>query len=150
MARARAYALAAVMLAAWMVLGVTVRAAPVPNNARKFTVVSVQIGRTMFWLPSTIVVRQGDHVRLTLKNEVPGESVHGFTIPAYHIREVVKHGDIKNIGFVADKPGIFRYFCQLHPGHIGGQLIVEPRGAFAGKVSAKGTPGSASSEEGSK
>jgi nitrosocyanin len=96
-------------------------------KVKKFTLVSVQFGDTKMWLPSTIVVNRGDKVKLSLKNEIPGEkSEHGFALPGYGITEIVRHGDLKTVEFVADKPGVFDYFCQLHPAHIGGQLVVEP------------------------
>lgn len=101
--------------------------APAPGE-KKFTLVSEQIGDTKFWFPSTIVVEPGDKVTLTLKNEIPGTSVtHGFELPAYNISEVVTRGDKpKVVHFTADKAGIFPYYCQLHPGHVGGQVVVEP------------------------
>jgi plastocyanin len=101
--------------------------APAPGE-KKFTLVSEQLGDTKFWLPSTIVVEPGDKVTLTLKNEVPGTSVtHGFELPAYNISEVVTRGEKpKVVHFTADKAGIFPYYCQLHPGHVGGQVVVEP------------------------
>ena len=40
-------------------------------GTRKFTLVSVEIDGTKFWLPSVIAVEQGDKVKLTLKNQVP-------------------------------------------------------------------------------
>jgi nitrosocyanin len=106
-------------------------AAPAPAmeepGTKSFTLVSVEIDDTKFWLPSVIAVQQGDKVKLTLKNQVPGASnQHGFTIPAYNITEVVTRGEPKVVTFVADKPGVFQYSCQLHPAHIGGSLIVEP------------------------
>ena len=107
-------------------------AAPAPAmeepGTRSFTLVSVEVDDTKFWLPSVIAVEQGDKVKLTLKNQVPGASnQHGFTIPAYNITEVVTRGEPKTITFVADKAGVFQYSCQLHPAHIGGSLIVEPK-----------------------
>jgi nitrosocyanin len=107
-------------------------AAPAPAmeepGTKSFTLVSVEVDDTKFWLPSVIAVEQGDKVKLTLKNQVPGASnQHGFTIPAYNITEVVTRGEPKTITFVADKPGVFQYSCQLHPAHIGGSLIVEPK-----------------------
>jgi nitrosocyanin len=97
---------------------------------KKFTLVSEQIGDTRFWLPSTIVVEQGDKVTLTLKNEVPGSAVtHGFELPQYKISEVVTRGEKpKVVHFVADKPGVYPYYCQLHGAHVGGQLVVEASG----------------------
>ena len=107
-------------------------AAPAPAaeepGTKSFTLVSVEVDDTKFWLPSVIAVEQGDKVKLTLKNQVPGASnQHGFTIPAYNIAEVVTRGEPKTITFVADKAGVFQYSCQLHPAHIGGSLIVEPK-----------------------
>ncbi len=99
-------------------------------GTRKFTLVSVEIDNTKFWLPSVIAVEQGDKVTLTLKNMVPGagpSNQHGFTIPAYNIAEIVTPDAPKTVTFVADKPGLFQYFCQLHLAHIGGTLIVEPK-----------------------
>jgi nitrosocyanin len=97
-------------------------------GTRSFTMVSVEVDGAKIWLPSVIAVEQGDKVKLTLKNLVPGaENQHGFTIPAYNIAEVVTRGVPKTITFVADKAGVFQFFCQLHPAHIGGSLIVEPK-----------------------
>ena len=95
---------------------------------RSFTMVSIEADDAKIWLPSVIAVEQGDKVTLTLKNLVPGASnQHGFTIPAYNITEVVTRGEPKTITFVADKAGVFPFSCQLHPAHIGGSLIVEPK-----------------------
>jgi nitrous-oxide reductase len=104
--------------------GATMAAAEEPGT-KAFTLVSVEVDDTKFWLPSTITVDQGDKVKLTLKNQVPGASnQHGFTIPGYNITEVVTRGTPKTITFVADKSGVFPYACQLHPAHVGGQLVV--------------------------
>jgi nitrosocyanin len=106
-------------------------AAPAPADepgTRSFTLVSIEADGAKIWLPSVIAVNEGDKVKLTLKNLVPGaENTHGFTIPAYNIAEVVTRGVPKTISFVADKPGVYPYFCQLHAAHIGGSLIVEPK-----------------------
>ena len=89
---------------------------------------SIEADGAKIWLPSVIAVEQGDKVKLTLKNLVPGaDNKHGFTIPAYNITEVVTRDEPKTVTFVADKAGVFQYFCQLHPAHIGGSLIVEPK-----------------------
>ena len=99
------------------------------NGTRHFTEVSVLIGSSKFWLPSTIVVDQGDKVEITLRNEVPGAgNQHGFAIPGYNIEKVVTAGKPEKVEFTADKAGLFTFGCQLHPGHVGGQLIVRPKG----------------------
>jgi nitrosocyanin len=107
-------------------------AAPAPAmegpGTRSFTLVSIEADGAKIWLPSVIAVEQGDKVKLTLKNLVPGaDNKHGFTIPAYNITEVVTRDEPKTVTFVADKAGVYPYSCQLHPAHIGGSLIVEPK-----------------------
>src|SRR5229473_2417153 len=107
-------------------------AAPAPAmeepGTRSFTMVSIEADGAKIWLPSVIAVEQGDKVKLTLKNLVPGaDNKHGFTIPAYNITEVVTRDEPKTVTFVADKAGVFPISCQLHPAHIGGSLIVEPK-----------------------
>ncbi len=133
-------AVAAFMLPSASRIAVAADAAPsaaaVPAPAvdepgtKSFTLVSVEVDETKIWLPSVIAVEQGDKVKLTLKNQIPGagpSNQHGFTIPAYNIAEIVTHGTPKTITFVADKPGVFPFFCQLHLAHIGGSLIVLPK-----------------------
>ena len=106
-------------------------AAAAPADApgtRSFNMVSIEADGAKIWLPSVIAVEQGDKVTLTLKNLVPGaENQHGFTIPAYNITEVVTRGVPKTITFLADKLGVFPFYCQLHAAHVGGSLIVEPK-----------------------
>ena len=106
----------------------TAGSSEVAPGERKFTLVAEQIGDTKFWLPSTIVAEPGDKVTLVLKNEVPGTAVtHGFELPAFKISEIVTRGEKpKVVHFTVDKPGTYPYYCQLHPGHVGGQLLVEP------------------------
>lgn len=97
-------------------------------GTRSFTLVSVEVDGAKIWLPSVIAVEQGDKVKLTLKNLIPGASnQHGFSIPAYNVTEVVTRGEDKTVTFTADKAGVFPYICQLHAAHIGGSLIVEPK-----------------------
>jgi plastocyanin len=97
-------------------------------GTRSFTMVSIEADGAKIWLPSVIAIEQGDKVKLTLKNLVPGaDNKHGFTIPAYNVTEVVTRDEPKTVTFVADKAGVFPFSCQLHPAHIGGSLIVEPK-----------------------
>jgi plastocyanin len=91
------------------------------------TLVSVEVEGSKFWLPGTVVATKGQTVRLTLLNKIASDpNQHGFTIPAYGIAEVVNRGEPKTVTFVADKPGVFPMLCQLHPAHVGGQLVVLP------------------------
>jgi nitrosocyanin len=91
----------------------------------QFTVVNVKYEGTKIWLPATLVVHKGDRVKIKLINNVKSDpNQHGFTIPAYNVAAVVTRGEPANVEFVADKAGIFPSACQLHPAHVGGQLVV--------------------------
>ena len=92
----------------------------------QFTIVNVEYEGTKIWLPSTLVVHKGDKVKIKLINNVKADpNQHGFTIPAFNVAAVVTRGEPKEIEFTADKAGVFPFSCQLHPAHIGGQLIVQ-------------------------
>ena len=87
---------------------------------------AVEVNGTKFWMPSTIVVKKGDDVVIQAKSLVPGApgtSVHGFAIEDFNVAEVVDAKG-KEIRFKASKVGIFPIHCQMHPTHVGGQLVV--------------------------
>jgi heme/copper-type cytochrome/quinol oxidase subunit 2 len=78
------------------------------------------------FLPETITVLKGDKVKLILNNT--DEMDHGLAIDAYGINKVVKGHETITIEFVADKAGVFEFYCTIPcgPGHsqMTGQLIV--------------------------
>jgi len=88
------------------------------------TLVNVDYEGTKMWLPGTVVVKKGSRVRIKLINNVPSEPNHGFAIPAYGVAEVVNRGEPKQVEFTASRDGVFPMICQLHPAHVGGQLVV--------------------------
>jgi nitrosocyanin len=93
-------------------------------ETRTFNVTAVEVDGTKFWLPANLIVKKGDTVKIHAVSKVPGQnSVHGFAIDAFKIQEVVDTKG-KDITFTADKAGIFDIRCQLHPAHVGGQLLV--------------------------
>jgi len=97
------------------------------SGAMTVTIVNVEYEGSKMWLPGTIAVPKGTKVTVKLVNNVPSEPAqHGFAIPAYNIQEVVNRGEPKTVEFTADKAGVFPFNCQLHPAHVGGQLIVLP------------------------
>lgn len=90
-----------------------------------FTVVNIEYETTKVWVPSTLVVNKGDKVKVKLINNVKSDpNQHGYSIPAFGVAAVVTRGEPATVEFVADKAGIFPIGCQLHPAHIGGQLVV--------------------------
>ena len=90
-----------------------------------FTEVNVEYEGSKLWLPGTITVKKGTKVTIKLINNVPSGQ-HGFSIPAFNVAEVVDKGETKTVEFTADKAGIFPIICQLHPAHVGGQVVVLP------------------------
>ena len=93
-------------------------------EARTFNVSAVEVDGVKFWLPSTLVVKKGDTVKIHAVSKVPGaNSVHGFAIDAFNVKEVIDTKG-KDISFTADKAGVFAIYCHMHPAHVGGQLVV--------------------------
>jgi nitrosocyanin len=92
---------------------------------RQITLVNYETDGVKQWLPGTIIVKKGDEVELTLINNVPSGD-HGFFIPEYKVTKVVSKGKKEVVNFTADKDGLFTMKCQLHPAHVGGQLLVLP------------------------
>ena len=97
------------------------------EDTMSFTVVNMEYEGSKIWTPSTLVVKKGTKVTIKLINNVPSDpNQHGFAIPAYNIAEIVTRGEPKTIEFTADKVGVFPTICQLHPAHVGGELVVLP------------------------
>ena len=89
------------------------------------TIVNVEYEGSKIWVPGTIVVKKGTKVTLKLINNVPSDpNQHGFAIPGYNVAAIVNRGEPQTVEFTADKAGIFPIICQLHPAHVGGELVV--------------------------
>ena len=110
-----------------LAFGVTAGIARAEQATMSFTVVNIEYEGTKVWTPGTLVVKKDTLVKLKLVNKVPSDpNQHGFAIPAYNIAEVVTRGEDKSVEFKADKAGVFPIICQLHPAHVGGELVVLP------------------------
>ena len=92
------------------------------EEPKKFTLINVMLDGTKIWLPSSIMVHQGDEVELTLINKL--DDPHGFEIKAFGIEQVVQPQSQMTVKFTASTPGVYSYICQIHPPHVGGQLLV--------------------------
>lgn len=83
--------------------------------------------------PTSLEVNQGDRVTIHITNiEQTTDELHGFGISEYNINIVVDPGETKTVTFVADKPGVFPYYCTnfcsaLHQ-EMQGYLLVKPSG----------------------
>lgn len=123
----RALAPVSLVLALWAASPAVAADGPAATPDVAVTLVSVEIEGSKFWLPGTVIATKGQTVRLSLTNKVASDpNQHGFAIPAFGIAEVVTRGETKTVTFVADKAGVFPMSCQLHPAHVGGQLLVLP------------------------
>ncbi len=101
------------------------RAPAAEPAAMTFTVVNIEYEGSKIWTPGTIVVKKGTKVTIKLINNVKSEpSQHGFAIPGYNVAAIVNRGEPQTVEFTADKAGVFPIICQLHPAHVGGELVV--------------------------
>ncbi len=65
-----------------------------------------------FIAPDVIRVNKGDHVTIHITNiEQTRDELHGFAINDYNINIVVDPGETKTTSFVADKAGVYAYYC---------------------------------------
>jgi hypothetical protein len=86
-----------------------------------------------YYIPSAIILDEKGRLNpleLIVTNHTKKE--HGFAIDRLKVKEVLKPGESKTIKVsVTDLDAIgtdrsaFKYYCQLHKGHIGGQLYIK-------------------------
>lgn len=105
-----------------LLLMLVVHPGPAQAADQKFTLINVIFDDTKIWLPSSLIVREGDTVELTLINtlDVP----HGFRIDTFGIEAVINAKSKSTVTFTAKGTGLHSYVCHLHPPHIGGQILV--------------------------
>ena len=81
--------------------------------------------------PWKIEVNKGDRVTIYMTNiEQTTDELHGFGLNEYNINVVADPGETKTIEFVADKQGVFPFYCTnfcsaLHQ-EMQGYLLVKP------------------------
>jgi nitrous-oxide reductase len=81
--------------------------------------------------PEHVEIREGDHVTWHITSvERAVDAVHGFAVPAYNINLSLEPGETITFEFVADKPGVFSYYCTefcsaLHL-EMKGYLLIAP------------------------
>ncbi len=78
--------------------------------------------------PDKIEVFEGDVVQITL---VPADIPHSFTVDAYKIAKRAEPGKPVTFEFLCDKPGTFRFYCNLTIDdgckRMAGELIVRKK-----------------------
>lgn len=75
------------------------------------------------WVPAAVTISKGKTATLRLENTTEAE--HGFSIDELGITEVVGPHQTKKVGLPTDKPGTYRFYCQLHKAHVGGELKIQ-------------------------
>ncbi|MEW5798693.1 MAG: Sec-dependent nitrous-oxide reductase [Bacteroidota bacterium] len=106
-----------------------IKDAKVVRNGKRVTVHGITV-RSSFE-PAAIEVNKGDLVTIHLTNiEQTTDELHGFGLNEYNINVVVDPGETKTIEFVADKAGVFPFYCTnfcsaLHQ-EMQGYLLVKP------------------------
>jgi heme/copper-type cytochrome/quinol oxidase subunit 2 len=116
-------ALSLVLLVAW---------APAPIGTAGVTH-DVKVATFQFGFdPNVIQANLGDEIVIHLTSR---DVSHGFYLDGYGIQEKVEAGQTKEIRFIADRAGTYRFRCAvtcgaLHPFMIG-QLVVAPNVPFA-------------------
>ena len=95
------------------------------SNVREITLVNIKYEGSNVWMPGPLVCKKGDHVKLTLINNVKDDPAeHGLTIAEFGVQAVVKRGERQVVEFDATKAGIFKVSCHLHLPHVGTQIVV--------------------------
>lgn len=101
-------------------------------QTREFTVVSttanfndeaVGVPHDIF-VPTQLVVNQGDKVVIHFINTEDEPENHTFTIDAYNINVDLGMGQKQDITFTATQAGMFRFYCTYHLPTMSGQLVV--------------------------
>lgn len=107
--------------------------ARVVRNARTRTVEAWVYAIRTYFEPSRIQVQEGDTVIIHITNaEQQRDEIHGFGIAEYNKNIVIDPGETKTVKFVADKYGVYPYYCTnfcsaLHQ-EMQGYIEVVPRG----------------------
>jgi polyferredoxin/plastocyanin len=73
------------------------------------------VARKFEYSPNVITVRRGEKVAIKLVSE---DVTHGFFLDGYGEETTVSPGEIKLVGFTADKTGRFTFRCTVTCGHF--------------------------------
>ncbi|MCA1690956.1 MAG: cupredoxin domain-containing protein [Acidimicrobiales bacterium] len=107
-------------LVASLALAVTMAACGTGTDRR--AIAAATVGGDPGFSPRTLTVDKEDAIRLKVGNGTARQ--HGFAIEGYKVRRTVDPNQTLDVRFKASRAGTFKIFCQLHPTHQTGTLVV--------------------------
>ena len=73
-----------------------------------------------------IIIKQGQTVHLTVKNEEQLGVYHDFAISALDVKtKLLEPGETETLSFTVNRIGTFTYTCPFHPKMMVGKVIVK-------------------------
>jgi plastocyanin len=119
-------AIVALVVAAYAVMQPGAAQLPAPAAQEREVVLSSDLlGESNRYHPATVAAFAGDTITFQVTNR--GDIPHGFRIEELGIEETVEPGQTAEVAAGVVEAGVYRYYCHLHPAHIGGQLVVYGR-----------------------
>ena len=99
-------------------------AAQSATAAQKITFTNEVINGKKTWTPGEASVKAGEKLEIVLVNKLADP--HGFNAPGLINAPVVVPGNkTETVVVDAPKAGTYKFNCQLHPAHVGGQIKVQ-------------------------
>ena len=96
-------------------------AAPAAGDA--VTLTNHLEGGKKVWTPNKLSLHAGAKAEIKLVNTL--SEPHGFSVPGLVDPVVVGPHETKVVTVVSPKAGTYKFMCQLHPAHVGGELDVK-------------------------
>jgi hypothetical protein len=102
-----------------------------PAQAQDGKFVAVEVQGAKFWLGGGDVdlrsnLRTAGPLVFKLINKMDAD--HGFAIDAMKVKQVVKPGEEVTVtvpmGDLDQTLSVYKFYCHLHPGHVGGTIVV--------------------------
>jgi len=90
-------------------------------KVEKLTFTNKMVNGKKVWLPAKAQVKPGK-IQITLVNTL--KDPHGFNVPGMMTPVVVGPNQTKVVTAQVAKAGTYKFNCQLHPTHVGGEITV--------------------------
>ena len=92
----------------------------IENDNGEQNVVEIDVvAKKWEFTPSTIIVKKGDLVRLSIESI---DVEHGFAIPEFGVSQSLSPDKTEIVEFTADKVGTFEYYCSVGQHRANGQV----------------------------